>query len=269
MPVYRKSMGSLPMALGVDVVGDGYAFGEDSLRGLSLGMVYDGTGEDLENVIQSLYGIAVTTTWDGTSDTEDGSLSGARFFALSKVGNTKKVGYLHGVNYDGTHRGSGDVYEIAGGYGGASVRNGASGAIGNMFGLEGYVFIEGDASVAVDEAIGVIADVERYGLATLRTVKQMWTPAMPANIATESAYGYWAGRITGDTADYYAFYYNGAAGRRWYVRPNGSMLSESTVTGKDVVVTDGASTIIILPNADPHVAGAWWDNAGVLTKSAG
>lgn len=26
---------------------------------------------------------------------------------------------------------------------------------------------------------------------------------------------------------------------------------------------------LIFPSADPHVIGAWWDNAGVLTKSAG
>ena len=26
---------------------------------------------------------------------------------------------------------------------------------------------------------------------------------------------------------------------------------------------------VIFPSADPHVAGAWWDNNGVLTKSAG
>lgn len=41
------------------------------------------------------------------------------------------------------------------------------------------------------------------------------------------------------------------------------------------VLDDGeAGTItanggVIFPTADPHVAGAWWDNAGTLTKSAG
>ena len=26
---------------------------------------------------------------------------------------------------------------------------------------------------------------------------------------------------------------------------------------------------LIFPTVDPHVAGAWWDNAGTLTKSSG
>lgn len=26
---------------------------------------------------------------------------------------------------------------------------------------------------------------------------------------------------------------------------------------------------LIFPTVDPHIAGAWWDNAGTLTKSSG
>ena len=36
--------------------------------------------------------------------------------------------------------------------------------------------------------------------------------------------------------------------------------------------TDGTSSPakgVIFPTADPLVAGAWWDNAGTLTKSTG
>lgn len=36
-------------------------------------------------------------------------------------------------------------------------------------------------------------------------------------------------------------------------------------TGTVTVNTGG----IVFPAADPHVAGAWWDNAGTLTRSAG
>ena len=34
-------------------------------------------------------------------------------------------------------------------------------------------------------------------------------------------------------------------------------------------VTGNVSGYVIFPAADPLVAGAWWDNAGTLTKSAG
>ena len=33
-----------------------------------------------------------------------------------------------------------------------------------------------------------------------------------------------------------------------------------------LTVGDGG---VILPTSDPEIAGAWWDNAGTLTKSAG
>lgn len=38
------------------------------------------------------------------------------------------------------------------------------------------------------------------------------------------------------------------------------------VTGNTAGVHTGA---VVFPTEDPHVAGQWWDNAGVLTKSAG
>lgn len=38
-----------------------------------------------------------------------------------------------------------------------------------------------------------------------------------------------------------------------------------TTTGKITSTTDG----IVFPSADPHIAGAWWNDSGVLTESAG
>ncbi len=37
------------------------------------------------------------------------------------------------------------------------------------------------------------------------------------------------------------------------------------ITGPVTVTTGG----VVFPSADPHVAGAWWDNAGTLTRSTG
>jgi len=38
-----------------------------------------------------------------------------------------------------------------------------------------------------------------------------------------------------------------------------------TTTGKITSTTDG----IVFPSADPHIAGAWWDNGTNLIRSAG
>jgi hypothetical protein len=37
----------------------------------------------------------------------------------------------------------------------------------------------------------------------------------------------------------------------------------------DGVLDTSAAHGVMFPAADPHVAGAWWDNAGTLTRSAG
>lgn len=38
---------------------------------------------------------------------------------------------------------------------------------------------------------------------------------------------------------------------------------------KDPAAPTTTPVLIFFPTADPAVAGAWWDNAGTLTKSAG
>lgn len=38
------------------------------------------------------------------------------------------------------------------------------------------------------------------------------------------------------------------------------------VTQEGLITTAGG---VIFPDSDPHVAGAWWDNAGTLTRSSG
>lgn len=60
---------------------------------------------------------------------------------------------------------------------------------------------------------------------------------------------------------------------------NGGTISGATVSGctinNDVTgdvtgnVTGNVTGYVIFPAADPLVAGAWWDNAGTLTKSTG
>jgi len=45
----------------------------------------------------------------------------------------------------------------------------------------------------------------------------------------------------------------------------GFAADDVTLTTVDAALATGVK----FPSADPHVAGRWWDNAGVLTKSAG
>ena len=50
------------------------------------------------------------------------------------------------------------------------------------------------------------------------------------------------------------------------------MSDNMTITGDCAVAGDltaDMSGYVIFPSSDPLVAGAWWDNAGTLTKSTG
>lgn len=40
-------------------------------------------------------------------------------------------------------------------------------------------------------------------------------------------------------------------------------------SGGQVTVESGGKVIVSLPTADPHVAGQFWNNSGVVTVSAG
>lgn len=62
--------------------------------------------------------------------------------------------------------------------------------------------------------------------------------------------------------------YTEQGGRKAVLGPGG----EAALNGNGVTVTTDAAGNMILtnvPTADPHVVGALWSNAGVLTLSAG
>lgn len=40
-------------------------------------------------------------------------------------------------------------------------------------------------------------------------------------------------------------------------------------TAETILLKADNGTIITFPSSDPHVAGAWWDNSGTLTRSSG
>jgi hypothetical protein len=45
--------------------------------------------------------------------------------------------------------------------------------------------------------------------------------------------------------------------------------SDELVVASGGKITIEAGGALILPTADPHIAGAWWDNSGTITKSSG
>ena len=53
------------------------------------------------------------------------------------------------------------------------------------------------------------------------------------------------------------------------VEASGSHTSEQNLKCKDVTITSGTHTQIILPAADPHVVGALWNSSGTVTVSTG
>ena len=46
-------------------------------------------------------------------------------------------------------------------------------------------------------------------------------------------------------------------------------VAATTITASGNATLSGTANVIIIPTADPHVAGAIWNNAGTLSVSAG
>jgi hypothetical protein len=164
------------------------------------------------------------------------------------------------------------------GGGSQPVQSGAGSPVGTVAPTaKGYVYID-TANGAVFVAIGATnADWLKLGGVTASTgdapgVSRDATgsqfmlggdPNTPFahNAVLSDAYAQWNGN-----GDGLAWSGNGTDGEQALRLRTGS--KETILGDLNATMTLGAGGVIF-PAADPHIVGAWWDNAGTLTRSAG
>ena len=53
------------------------------------------------------------------------------------------------------------------------------------------------------------------------------------------------------------------------IEASGGYTSVHNLKVKDITISSGVKTVIILPTAYPHIVGALWNSSGTVTVSAG